>query len=187
MRTLVNFCVQCTKPREKDSLVFLREISATCAHVPACAFGLDMHKTWAFCGSMPGLRTLAGSCPRPRGHHQSLAGKKTPTAPGSARYQPSTRQPWHRQWRRSFSHISLLQASAGCALRTSPLCCPSLRFIAARLHVMARGCKARQTIPTPAKRGGSTPWQTLGWPTSLSTNCSCPSSSTYTKAWTRIP
>ena len=81
---------------QEDNFVFLQEIAATCAHVPACAFGVDMHKTWAFCGSMPGLRALAGTCSHPKGSHESMAGKKDASGAWlstlSAEYPPALAQ-----------------------------------------------------------------------------------------------
>ena len=62
---------------QSDNVHLLKEIGATCAHVAACAHDLDMHKSWAFCGTRKELATLSSTCPHGEGAHTRLQHKRT--------------------------------------------------------------------------------------------------------------
>ena len=49
---------------QSDNIQFLREIAAHCAYVPACKFGLDYYKSWAFCASFASIALGAEGLPR---------------------------------------------------------------------------------------------------------------------------
>ena len=60
---------------ESEVRQFLTSISATCVLIPACAYGLDIYKTWMFACSWPSLGHLGGSCSHPPNSHQRIQGK----------------------------------------------------------------------------------------------------------------
>ncbi|CAE7518462.1 unnamed protein product [Symbiodinium natans] len=64
---------------QPDNVHLLKEIGATCAHVAACAHDLDVHKSWAFCGTNKELANLQSTCQHGEGAHTRLQNKRTAT------------------------------------------------------------------------------------------------------------
>lgn len=57
---------------------WILQAACTCINLPACKFGLDLHKQWMFATSFSDLRSLGGVCNHPQGSHQNIAGVKSP-------------------------------------------------------------------------------------------------------------
>ena len=55
---------------------FLAETAAVCSVVPACSFGLNIHKKWLCASSLQDMSQLAGTCRRASWEHENLAGKR---------------------------------------------------------------------------------------------------------------
>ena len=54
----------------------LAETAAVCSVVPACCFGLNIHKKWLFASSLQDMSQLAGECNRASWEHENLVGKR---------------------------------------------------------------------------------------------------------------
>ena len=110
---------------EAENLAMLRSCNAVCAYAPACAHGLDLYKSWALCGNLPGLASLGGICTRPPGCRQTIAGKRLPSgaylSSATAEYPPSLA--------RAIAHVLSPVLSGFRRSRN-----PGLRLAAARLH-----------------------------------------------------
>ena len=50
---------------QPDNVAMLREWSAHCSYVAACAHGLDIYKSWAMCATFESIAQLASTCQRP--------------------------------------------------------------------------------------------------------------------------
>ena len=61
---------------QHDNVTYLREVAARCAHVAACAHGMDFYKSWAMCASFPSIASLACTCTHAPGVHKTIAGLK---------------------------------------------------------------------------------------------------------------
>ena len=55
---------------------FLAETAAVCSVVPACCFGLNIHKKWLFASSLQDMSQLAGECNHASWEHENLVGKR---------------------------------------------------------------------------------------------------------------
>ena len=55
---------------------FLAETAAVCSVVPACCFGLSIHKKWLFASSLQDMSQLAGECNHASWEHENLVGKR---------------------------------------------------------------------------------------------------------------
>ena len=78
---------------QPDNIHLCQEIAATCAYVSACMHGLDVCKSWAFCGSSPRTAKLAATCNHNAGSHANLSNKWNADGKflsfGSSEYPPS--------------------------------------------------------------------------------------------------
>ena len=78
---------------EHDNVQLLCELNATCAHVAACAHGLNIHKAWVFCCTLRETASLASVCKHHRDEHTSVCNKRDSsgafTSSTTAKY-PST-------------------------------------------------------------------------------------------------
>ena len=54
----------------------LAETAAVCSVVPACCFGLNIHKKWLFASSLQDMSQLAGECNHASWEHENLVGKR---------------------------------------------------------------------------------------------------------------
>lgn len=55
---------------------WLRHASCSCINLPACAFGLNIFKSWMFGTSFSKLECMASVCTHPAGAHESIAGAR---------------------------------------------------------------------------------------------------------------
>ena len=54
----------------------LAQTAAVCSAVPACSFGLKIHKKWLFASSLQDMSQLAGTCAHASWEHENLVGKR---------------------------------------------------------------------------------------------------------------
>ena len=61
---------------EPEAVAFMQRIQADLNIIPACKYGLEVHKRWLFVSSYRELRALAGSCQHDPGAHMDVRGKR---------------------------------------------------------------------------------------------------------------
>lgn len=61
---------------ESETQDFLRCIGAFCVCVAACAYGIDIYKTWMFASSLSTIVSLGAVCTHPPDSHESIQGNR---------------------------------------------------------------------------------------------------------------
>ena len=61
---------------EPEAVAFMKRIQADLNVIPACKYGLSVHKRWLFVSSYRELRALAGKCEHDQSAHADIRGKR---------------------------------------------------------------------------------------------------------------
>ena len=63
---------------EPEVQSYISNVGIHCVVIAACAYNMDVDKSWIFSTSLPSLQSLGQICSNPKGTHQSVIGTKHP-------------------------------------------------------------------------------------------------------------
>ena len=128
---------------EPEVQSFIANVGIHCVMLAACAYNMDVDKSWIFATSLDSLRQLGTTCNHPKGTHESIIGTKHPDGSfksrDTAQYPPSLCDAFARIVQHLFSKNSI------------DLPCKQIISFAAH--------KARNAPPFSCEDGGGIPSQ----------------------------
>ena len=96
---------------EPEVQPFIANVGIHCVMLAACAYNMDVDKSWIFATSLDSLRQLGTTCNHPKGTHESIIGTKHPDGSfksrDTAQYPPSLCDAFARIVQHMFSKHSI--------------------------------------------------------------------------------